>query len=131
MKTYNSLALLAALTRFAARAIHAAEGHNHGHGHKPLHGGFVTEVKGMDYELVAKPDVLQLYVRDHGKPVDVSKAKAKVTLLAGAEKQEVELAPAADRLESKGSYKVGAGTKAVVVVNLPGKPAATARFVLK
>ncbi len=131
MKTYKNLPLMAALTLFSAGAAYAADGHNHGHEHKPLHGGFVTEVKDMDYELVAKPDVLQLYVRDHGKPVDVSKASAKVTLLAGAEKQEVELAPAAEKLEAKGSYKVGPGTKAVVVVNLTGKPAATARFVLK
>lgn len=131
MKTYKPLPLMAALAILAAGVTHAAEGHNHGHEHKPLHGGFVTEVKDMDYEFVAKPDALQLYVSDHGKPVDISKASAKVTLLAGTEKQEVELAPAADRLESKGGYKVGAGTKAVVVVNLPGKPAATARFVLR
>jgi hypothetical protein len=131
MKTHKTLPLMAALTLFSAGAAYAADGHNHGHEHKPLHGGFVTEVKDMDYELVAKPDVLQLYVRDHGKPVDVSKASAKVTLLAGAEKQEVELAPAADKLEAKGSYKVGAGTKVVAVVNLPGKPASIARFVLK
>jgi hypothetical protein len=131
MKTNKTLPLVAALTIFTASFAYAAEGHNHGHEHKPLHGGFVTEVKDMDYELVAKPDVLQLYVRDHGKAVDVSKASAKVTLLVGAEKQEVVLAPAADKLEAKGSYKFGAGTKAVVMISLPGKPAATARFVLK
>jgi hypothetical protein len=35
----------------------------------------VVEVKDMDYELVAKPaTVIQLYLRDHGKPADVSKA---------------------------------------------------------
>jgi hypothetical protein len=131
MKTHKTLPLIAVLTLISAGVAHAADEHNHGHEHKPLHGGFVTEVKDIDFELVAKPDVLQLYVRDHGKPVDVSKATAKVVLLAGAEKQEVELAPAADKLESKGSYKVGAGTKAVAVVKLSGKPAATARFVLK
>lgn len=132
MKTYKTLPLMAALTIFAAGFAHAADGHDHANDHKPAHGGILAMTGGhMDMELVAKTDVIQLYVRNEGKPVDVSKASAKVTLLSGTEKQEVELAPAADRLESKGGYKVGSGTKAVVVVNLPGKPAATARFVLK
>lgn len=37
---------------------------------------------------MAKPDALHLYVSDHGKPMDLSKASAKVTLLAGAEKTD-------------------------------------------
>ena len=55
---------------------------------------------------------------------------AKVTLLTGTEKQEVELKPAGDKLEATGSFKVRAGTKAVAVVTVAGKPA-TARFTLK
>lgn len=127
----KAIHLMTALFMTSVSAAYAADGHDHGHEHKPLHGGIVTEVKDMDYELVAKPDVLQLHVRDHGKAVDVSKAHAKVTLLAGTEKREAELNPAGDKLEAKGGFKVAAGTKAVVLVNLPGKPAATARFVLK
>ena len=49
--------------------------------HKPMHGGVLTTVKDIDYELVASPTPLRLYVRDHGKAVDVSKASAKLTLL--------------------------------------------------
>jgi hypothetical protein len=60
----------------------------------------------------------------------VSGASAKITLLSGAEKQEAELKPAGDRLEAAGSFKVGPGTKAVVVVTAKGKPS-TARFTLK
>ncbi|WP_300449142.1 hypothetical protein [Accumulibacter sp.] len=123
--------LIAALFLAPTSAAFAADGHNHGHEHRPLHGGIVAEVTDMDYELVAKPDVLQMYLRDHGKAVDVSKASAKVTLLEGTAKQETELKPAGDKLEAKGNFKVAAGTKAVVLVSLPGKPAATARFVLK
>ena len=119
-----------ALMLMASGVVFAADKHDHGHEDKPLHGGLVTEIKDMDYELVAKPDVLQLYVRDHGKPVDVSRATAKITLLSGSDKQEVELKPSADRLEAKGSFKVMPGTKAVAQVNLASK-AATARFVLK
>jgi len=120
-----------ALTLMLSGAVFAADKHDHGHEDKPLcTGGLVTEIKDVDYELVAKPDVLQLYVRDHGKPVDVSKATAKITLLAGADKQEVELKPTGDKLEAKGSFKVTPGTKVIVQVNLASK-AATARFVLK
>ena len=84
----------------------------------------------MDFELVAKPSAIQLYLRGHGKSPDLSKATAKVTLLTGTEKQEVELKPVGDKLEATGSFKVGPGTKAVAVVTVAGKPA-TARFTLK
>lgn len=100
------------------------------HEHKPAHGGVVVEVKDMDYELVAKPEVVQLYLRDHGKVVNVNKATAKVTFLQGTEKQEVELKPVGDKLEAKGAFKFAAGTKAVAIVSVDGKPT-TARFVLK
>ena len=60
-----------------------------------------------------------------------SKAAAKLTLLAGTEKTEVELKPAGDKLEAKGSFKVAAGTKAVAVVTNAGKTLGTARFTLK
>ena len=98
--------------------------------HKPLHGGVLTTVKDIDYELVANPTTLRLYVRDHGKVVDVSKASAKLTLLNGAEKQEVDLKPSGDKLEATGSFKVSAGTKVAAVIS-SGVKQSTARFVLK
>ena len=100
------------------------------HDHAPKHGGIVIEVKGIEYELVAKLDLIQLYVRDHGKAVDVSKASAKLTLLTGAEKQEIELKPVDGKLEAKGSFKVAAGSKVVAAVTVGTKTTA-ARFVLK
>ena len=122
--------LLSVLVLSTAGASFAADKHDHGHEHKPLHGGVVVEVKDMDYELVAKPDVLQLFLRDHGKPADISKSSAKLTLLAGSDKQEVELKPAGDKLETKGSFKTATNTKVVAVVSTAGK-SSTARFVLK
>ena len=98
--------------------------------HKPMQGGVLATVKDVDYELVAKLDVLQLYVRDHGKPVDVSKTTAKVTLLSGADKQEVELKPTGDKLEAKGTFKISPGTKVVTQVISAGKTSSV-RFVLK
>ena len=132
MNTHRSLALSLSLAALAlAGSAFAADNHHRaGDDHKPMHGGVVTATKLMDYELVAKPASIQLYLRDHGKAADMSKASAKVTLLTGTEKQEVELKPAGDRLEATGSFKVGPGTKAVAVVAVAGR-ASTARFTLK
>lgn len=123
--------LLAAVTFSMSGLAFAAGGHDHGHEHKPLHGGVVSEVKDMDYELVAKPDLIQLYLRDHGKPVDVSKSSAKLTILVGTDKQEVELKPAGSQLEATGSFKLAANSKIVALISVPGKAPATVRFVLK
>lgn len=120
--------LIAALALATTATAFAAE--DHGHEIKPLHGGVVVVVKDIEYELVARPDSLQLHLRDHGKPVDLSKATAKLTVLAGTDKQEVVLKPANDKLEAKGSFKLAANTKVVALVLLAGK-SSTARFVLK
>ena len=127
--------LIAALSIAATGAAFAATGtafaaEDHGHETKPMQGGVVAVVKDIEYELVAKPALLQLHLRDHGKPVDVSKGSARLTLLAGTDKQEVELKPAGDKLEAKGNFKVAANTKVVAIVALAGK-SSTARFVLK
>ena len=108
----------------------AAGGHEHSHEHKPLHGGIVAEVKDMDYELVAKPEQIQLFVRDHDKPVNISKGSAKLTVLSGNQKQEISLLPDGDRFLAKGTFAITPGTKAVAQVSLDGS-AVTARFVLK
>jgi hypothetical protein len=121
---------MAALALAVAGNVLAAGDHKHDD-HAPQHGGLVAPGKAADFELVAKPDTLQLYLRDHGKPMDASKASAKVTLLVGAEKSEVELKPSGDKLEAKGSFKVPAGTKVVAVVTNAGKTLGTARFTLK
>jgi hypothetical protein len=98
--------------------------------HKPLHGGVLTTVKDIDYELVATPTTLRLYVRDHGKAVDVSNASAKLTLLTGTEKQEVHLKPSGDKLEVSGTFNVGSGTKVVAALSI-GTKQSIARFALK
>lgn len=122
--TILALAVATASTAFAGRNDRHDD-------HTPQHGGIVVPGKAADFELVAKPDVLHLYLRDHGKPMGVVDASAKITLLAGADKQEVELKPAGDKLEAKGNFKVATGTKAVAVVTKSGKTLGTARFTLK
>ncbi len=104
---------------------------DHGHEAKPMHGGVTAQAKDVDYELVAKADKLQLFMRDHGKPFDVSGMTAKATLLAGSDKQEVQLQPVDGKLEAAGNCKVASGTKAVVAVSKVGKAVASVRFTLK
>jgi hypothetical protein len=96
----------------------------------PKHGGVVSQARNdIDFELVAKADVLTLYVRDHGKPVDTKGGSGKIQLLVGTDKTEATLAPAGEnRLQAKGNFKVGKGTKAVATVQLPGKQPSTVRF---
>ena len=102
-----------------------------GHDLTPKFGGVVVETKVGDIEIVAKPDSIKIHISDHGKAVKLDGAKAKVTLLNGTEKSEVELTPASDKLEAKGAFKVAKGTKGIALVTLAGKPTTTARFEIK
>ena len=122
--------LLVLIGALALSASAFASG-DHEHAHQPRHGGVVAETRQLDQELVVKPGVVQLYLTDHGKPVDLSKASARVTLLSGSDKQELVLKPEGDRLEVTGSFRIGADTKAVAVVTGASKSVSTARFTLK
>ena len=55
----------------------------------------------MDCELVARPTVIRLYLNGRGKAADLSKTSAKITLLTGTEKQEIELKPVGDKLGTR------------------------------
>ena len=107
------------------------KGGEHAHDAKPVHGGVVSVVKDVNYELVAKPDTITLYVTDHGKPVDTKDATATLTLLSSSDKSEVKLVPAGEnKLQAKGTFKVDKGTKVVASVAIGGKPQSV-RFTLK
>ncbi|MFG6432857.1 hypothetical protein [Roseateles sp. LYH14W] len=126
MKLFAPLA--AVLIALAGPAYSADE---HGHDHKPLHGGILAESGPTEYELVAKPDAITLHAREKGKPVSVQGARAKLTILSGTEQSVVELKPAADRLQASGSFKVVPGTKIVATVELQGRKPANLRFAIK
>ena len=100
--------------------------------HKPMYGGVVAVVKDVQYELVAKPDSMAVFILDHGKKVATKGATGKLTLLAGSDKIEVALAPVGENgLEAKGTFKLAPSTKAVAIITLEGKPAVSARFEIK
>jgi hypothetical protein len=121
----RSLAIAAA---FVFSTLALAEG---SHEHAAKHGGIVVGAKSLDFEVVARPELLQVYVSDHGKPVKLDGATGKVTLLNGAEKTEVLLLPAGGRFEARGVFKVAAGTKGLASVTLAGKGPVVVRFAVK
>lgn len=120
------IALFVAAVLFGASSVAFADGD-----HKAKYGGVLTVVKDVEYELVAKPDAITIYVDDHGKKVSTKGGTGKLTLLTGAEKSEVTLTPVGENgLEARGPMKVATGTKAVATITLQGKPAVSARFEL-
>lgn len=133
------VAILSLLAGAPSLAADDHKGHDHasptgahaGHDDKAKYGGVVSVVKDVNFELVVKKDTLALYVVDHGKPVDLKGASAKVTLLSSTGKSELNLASVGERLEAKGRFELPAGTKAMATVTLAGQPAQTVRFVLK
>lgn len=129
MKPQYLYAPLLALTLLAGTAAQAGGNHDH----KPLHGGIVAEASDLDFELLlSRPGQLTLYVRDHGKPLPLNGASARLTLLSGADKREALLAPVGgERLEAQGDFKLAAGSKVVALVQLPGRKPVNVRFALK
>ena len=123
----------ASIVASAAEKAHKEDGHKHDEkSHKAHHGGVVSLVGHQEYELVAKPDALTLYVSSDEKPVVTKGATASVTLMSGADKNVVKLEPAGEnKLEAKGSFKVASGTKVLATVTLPGKKPEQIRFTLK
>ena len=137
----KNFTIAAVVTLCFASAAHAANDHKghahdaqeaqaHAHEAKAQHGGVVSVVKDMNYELVAQDGDVALYVSDHGKPMDLTGAMAKLTMLSGSKKQDVVLVPADNALRAQGAFTVPAGTKAVASVQLKGQPKSSARFTL-
>lgn len=142
MKIFTLCALAALTALSIGTAAHAADDHK-GHGHDgqgaaqhaahaapAQHGGVVSVVKDVAYELVTKDGAVALYVSDHGKPVDLAGASAKLTLLSGSKKQDVVLAPAGGAMRAQGAVSVAPGTKALVSFQPKAGAAASARFTL-
>jgi hypothetical protein len=102
-----------------------------GEDHKPKYGGVVVETKVADLELVAKPEQIVIYAGEHGKPLALTSASGKVTVFNGAESKEAPVTLANGKMEAKGPFKIGAGTKVLAEVAINGKPPVAARFSLK
>jgi hypothetical protein len=124
----NAIAVLLA----AALAAGPVLGADPKHDHVPKYGGVVVERGDLDLELVAKAEVIALYVSDHGKPAETKGGTATVTLHSGESKTTVNLEPAGgNKFEAKGAFKLDPGTRAVTTLSLAGKKPVTVRFALK
>ena len=135
MRSYKSLAVpvLALVMSTPAPAAFAADDHKHEEkAHAGHHGGVVAMAGHTEYELVAKPELLTIYVSEEEKPVSTKGASGTLTLLAGKEKTNGTLVPAGEnRLEAKGAFKLAPGARVVATVTLPGHKAEQVRFTLK
>lgn len=123
MKHHLIPALLA--VAFATPALGAGEEH------KPRFGGVVVETKAGDMEIVAKAELIQVYVSDHGKPMKLASGTGKVSVFNGSDTKEAQLTLVGEKLEAKGPFKVGPGTKVLVEASVNGKPAVSARITVK
>ena len=123
---------VAAITLALGMAIIPAAFAAGSHDHAPKFGGIVSEGKGFDAELVARPELITIHLYEDKKAISTKAAKAKITILNGVEKTETILMPAGESsLEAKGKFNVSKGTKAVVEITLEGKKPSTVRFAIK
>jgi hypothetical protein len=101
-------------------------------GTQPEHGGVVQLVGDMTFELVARPDGVELYVEDDGEEVNSAELAAKLTVVAAGAKSEVVLAPATgNKFEAKG-VKIAPGAKVTAVLTLKDKQSKiAANFTIK
>ena len=110
------MALLAAL--WMTVALHPALAHN---GTKPEHGGVVQIVGDMSFELVTGGTGVELFVEDDGDEINSAEFAAKLTIVDGAAKSDVQMTPASgNKFEAKG-VKIAKGAKVAVLLTLKDK----------
>ena len=121
--SFFALALLVAAPFNTARA--------HG-GTQPEHGGVVQLVGDMTFELVARPDGVELFVEDDGEEVNSAELAAKLTIVNAGAKSEVVLASATgNKFEAKG-VKIAPGSKVTALLTLKDKQSKiAANFTIK
>lgn len=100
---------------------------------KPAWGGVVAEAGTFQGELVGTSSKgATLYITDHGKPVPTAGASAKVVVLAGGAKTELDFVPAGEnRLAAPGGQSIAKGAKAVATVKLKDGRSGALRFDVK
>ena len=96
------------------------------------HGGVTTMLKNRDFELVAKPTSLTVYVYQDEKPALTKGASATITVMRGEDKTTATMEPTgANALEAKGAFKLGPGTRAQASITLSGRKPQDVNWVLK
>lgn len=120
--------ILGAILAFSVDSASAAGKHEES---KPRHGGVVTEVNEVDYELVMRHGNVVIHVSDHGKPVR-TKGWSGTIATVGGEKASAELVPAGDnQLQAKGTLPIKPGSRLLATIQPPGKKPLQVRFTAK
>lgn len=119
--------LIAAILGIGVLTMNAAMAHG---AMKPRHGGTVQVAKDINFELVADPDGVTIYLVDHDQDMPSKGISGKLTVQNGAEKSEAELkATDGNKLRATG-VKISKGAKVVAALeNVDGK-SVTVRFVV-
>jgi hypothetical protein len=113
-------------------AMVAGTAHAHQDHLKPMYGGVTADAEVFQVELVFKGAKATLHVTEHGSPVETANAKGKLTLLSGKNREEAELSPNGyQSMGAKLKARPAPGTKAVAVIDVPGKGVGTVRFLVK
>jgi hypothetical protein len=101
------------------------------------HGGPTTDAGDYYMELVVKEKELKVFLFEQkgDAPVVIKDAKGRATVLVGQDKETIVLEPVvsdadAHTMVGKLGVNAGAGSRVVVVVEFPGKPAAVGRFAI-
>ena len=101
------------------------------------HGGPTTDAGDYYMELVVKENQLRIFLFEQkgDAPVVTKEAKGRATVLVGQEKETVVLEPGVSEVDAnmmvgKVGVNAGAGSRIVVVVEFPGRPASVGRFAI-
>lgn len=94
---------------------------------EPEHGGIVKEKHDLVFELVKMDGKVNLYLRDHGEPVDAKSVDGSITVLSSGKKQDIALQyVSGNQLVAKADIEKGA--KLLVKVKMKGHHAITVRY---
>jgi hypothetical protein len=99
---------------------------------KPLHGGIVQMVGEMSFELVARPEGVEVYLVDDGEPVGTGGLDAKITIARdGATTEAALVGGGGNRLVGAG-VQVPPGSRVTVIVTMKANAARwAAKFTIK
>ncbi len=123
LKTWLTATTAALLLNLPMPAVMAHSDHG-----KAQLGGVVAEAGEAQFEIVARDGKITVHATDHGKPLAMTGATGKLTVLAGTVKSELALKAAGDnRLAGEGS--LGKGAKLLLSVQMPSGKTVQARAV--
>jgi hypothetical protein len=116
---------LAAAFAFATPAVA-----QHAHGNKGPNGGLMEDVAGVHAELLTSGNAITVNIVDEGgKPLATKGYTASALVIRGAEREPVQLAPAAENaLKGDAKTAIGAGATVLITLKTAAGKSGQARF---